>query len=195
MNKFELAKYIAEKYSGTVSPMKLQKLLYYCYAWQLVAGKKYFDASFQAWKYGPVDPDIFYEFKSFSSNPIVVEEAPLIQEQLIDFVLDSYAVYSAIELSKTTHEEEPWKMHKSTGGLIPDEALIDYYSQQAFAKNFPIEEGKTYYPPKTSAHYAFTFDMDKEYVPEFSSIHEYLDSFSTEKARLSQMLSDYGIQS
>lgn len=194
MNKFELAKYIAGKYPSSVSPMKLQKLMYYCYAWQLVAKKKFFEATFEAWPHGPVDPEIYDEYKGFGKNPITIADTPQIKETIIDFILDSYSVYSAIELSKTTHEEKPWKMYKSTNEVIPDDTLYNYYSTQAFAKNFPLENSGKYYPPKTSAHYAFTFDMEKEYVPEFSSLKEYLESFDVEHERLSKMLQQYGLK-
>lgn len=194
MDKFQLAKYIASKYHGTVSPMKLQKLMYYCYAWQLVANVKLFDAHFEAWPHGPVDPDIYKEYKSFGRDPITVSDVPQLNESLIDFILDSYSVYSAIELSKTTHLEQPWKNYNGNGELIPDEVLIAFYSKQVFAKNFPLKKGKKYYPPKTSTHYAFTFDMEKEYVPEFKSIKEYLSNFAAENLRLSGMLKQYGLK-
>jgi len=184
MDKFQLAKYITSKYPNQVTPMKLQKLMYYCYAWQLVANDKKFDASFEAWPYGPVEPQIYESFKSFGRNPIIADSITTIDEPLIDFILDSYSVFSAVELSKTTHMEQPWKKFKNTGQVIPDEELIDYYGQQVYAKNFPLKDDKKFYPPKTSSHYSFTFDMEKEYVPEFNNIKDYLNSFNTEKERL-----------
>jgi len=194
MDKFKLAKYIAAKYPKQVSPMKLQKLMYYCYVWQLVANEKKFDANFEAWPHGPVEPEIYKEYKDFGRNPVSVSEAPALDEPLLDFIMDSYSVYSAIELSKTTHMESPWKKYKDSGDVIPDNELIAYYSQQVFAKNFPLGEGKTYYPPKTSSHYSFTFDMEKEYVPEFESLEAYLNNFSTEKERLPGVLKEYGLK-
>lgn len=194
VDKFQLAKYIAAKYPGEVSPMKLQKLMYYCYAWQLVAGSKKFDAIFEAWTHGPVEPEIYEEYKSFGRNPVTILKAPVLNEPLLEFILESYAVYSAIELSKTTHLESPWKKYKDIGGVIPDEELIAYYNQQVFAKNFPLEKGKAYYPPKTSGHYSFTFDMEKEYVPEFESLEDYLERFSKEKKRLPGILKEYGLK-
>jgi len=183
MDKFQIAQYIAAKYPGEVTPMKLQKLLYYCYVWQLVAKKKHFDASFEAWSHGPVEPDIYSEYKAFGRNTISVSNTPKLNVPLFDFTLESYAVYSAIELSKTTHLESPWKKYKDTGGVIPDDELFAYYSKHPFAKNFPIEKGKPYYPPKTSSHYSFTFDMEKDYVPVFDSLQEYLNRFKKENER------------
>jgi uncharacterized phage-associated protein len=194
MDKFQLAQYIAVKYPGEVSPMKLQKLMYYCYVWQLVANDKKFEANFEAWPHGPVEPEIYESYKKFGRKPITTDTKPAINEPLIDFILDSYAVFSAIELSKTTHMEQPWKKYKDTSNTIPDEELISYYSKQVFAKNFPIGAGKTYYPPKTSSHYSFTFDMEKEYVPEFESLEAYLNNFSKEKKRLPGVLKEYGLK-
>jgi len=194
MNKFKLATYITGKYPGEVTPMKLQKLMYYCYVWQLFAKEKKFDASFEAWKHGPVEPEIYNEYKEYGRKPIKSENSSNTIDPLIDFILDSYAVYSAIELSKTTHLETPWKKYKGTGEIIPDEELIDYYSKQVFAKNFPLGNSPVYFPPKTSGHYSFTFDMEKEYVPEFDSLNDYLKLFSEEKERLPGVLKQYGLK-
>ncbi len=194
MNKFKLATYITGKYPGEVTPMKLQKLLYYCYVWQLVADDKKFDATFEAWKHGPVEPEIYNEYRKYGRKPIKGENSEDSIDPMLDFILESYAVYSAIELSKTTHLESPWKKYKDTGEVIPDVELIAYYSQQVFAKNFPLGESKSYYPPKTSSHYSFTFDMEKEYVPEFESLDEYLKLFSKEKERLPGVLKEYGLK-
>ncbi len=191
VNKFQIAEYIVSKYQGTVSPLKLQKLMYYCYAWQLVAKKKLFDAHFEAWPYGPVEPDIYKKYKSFGKKPIVATETVELNVPLLDFILDSYSVYSAIELYKTTHLEEPWKSCQKKGGHIPDGIMYNFYSKQAFAKNFPIKKGNKYYPPKTYSHYAFTFDMEKEYVPVFKDIKEYLYSFDFEHKNLAEVLNKY----
>jgi len=190
MNKFKLATYITGKYPGEITPMKLQKLLYYCYVWQLVAKDKKFDATFEAWTHGPVEPEIYNEYKIYGRKPIKGENGSHTIDPLIDFILESYAVYSAIELSKTTHLETPWKKYKDTGEVIPDEELSDYYSNQIFAKNFPLGSNPVYYPPKTSGHYSFTFDMEKGYVPEFKSLDDYIENFSKEKERLKSLKKD-----
>jgi uncharacterized phage-associated protein len=184
MNKFELANYIIAKYSGEITPLKLQKLMYYCYVWQLVSGDKRFDASFEAWPHGPVEPDVYHKYKEFGSDFIPAGPLVPLEEPLLDFILDSYGVFSARELSKTTHLEAPWRKNKDNSSAIPDHELLAYYSKQVFAKNFPLAPGKTFYPPKTSSHYSFTFDMEKGYVPEFKSLDDYLSMFSAEKERL-----------
>ena len=189
MDKFTLSTYIVQNYEGT-TPMKLQKLLYYCYVWQLVAGEKSFEADFEAWEHGPVEPEIYHKYKIFGRNPIIdnthVSCKPTPE---VRFILDSYAVFSAIELSKTTHLENPWKKYIKDGARIPDQELIGYYQKQPFAWNFPLKNkaSKKYYPPKTASHYAFTFDMEKDYVPEFSSIDEFLEGANIAKKKLKEI--------
>jgi uncharacterized phage-associated protein len=146
MNKFTLSNYIAGKYPGEVTPMKLQKLLYYCYVWQLVAKEKKFDATFEAWTHGPVEPDIYKAYKKYGRNPIEGEPVSIASDPLLDFIMESYAVYSAIELSKTTHMEKPWKKYKESGDVIPDDELVEYYNKQPFAKNFPIGKRQNILP-------------------------------------------------
>lgn len=195
MDKFKLAEYIAAKYPGEVTPMKLQKLLYYCYAWQLVAKEKQFNAAFEAWEHGPVEPEIYHEYKKFGRKPIEIDGSLLSPSQLIDFILDSYAVYSALELSKTTHFETPWKKYKGTAQVIPDLEFIEFYSKEPFSKNIPLDDKKPYYPPKTSSHYSFTFDMGHDYVPVFECLQEYLDAFEIEDKRLADIMErHYGFQ-
>ena len=49
-----------------VSPMKLQKLLYFANKRYLKdTGSPLFAESFQSWKYGPVLSSIYYEFRSY----------------------------------------------------------------------------------------------------------------------------------
>src|SRR5680860_1484667 len=104
-----LASYILHKYKGEVTPMKLQKLLYYVKVWTLVAGKKIIPSyqGFYAWKYGPVNPGIYHDYKHFKSDNIgetsTHSNLEKDDKELIDFILDSYGCYNAITLSKTTH--------------------------------------------------------------------------------------------
>ena len=191
MNKFELAEYIIGKFPGEVTPMKLQKLAYYCYVWQLVAEENLFTAHFKAWEYGPVDEELYHKYKKYGKSAIQ-NESPVISKKpvhpVIDFILDSYAVYSAIELSKTSHMEKPWKLYKNSFEPIPDKTLKEFYSKQPFSWNFPLTEDKPFYPPKTASHFAFTFDMDKDYVPVFDNLDEYVNAFGSGKQKFNEIM-------
>lgn len=54
-----------------LTPMKLLKLVYIAHGWHLaVSGLPLFPEPVQAWKYGPVVPSLFHEFKVFGGQPI-----------------------------------------------------------------------------------------------------------------------------
>jgi uncharacterized phage-associated protein len=104
--------------------IKLQKLLYYCYAWFLVKtknSKELFSNSIEAWKYGPVVPEIYHFYKSFGSDSLRIEEDKVDlsfekrkvefskeEEEIISDVFFTYASKSAMELVHLTHREAPW---------------------------------------------------------------------------------------
>ncbi|PJC38576.1 hypothetical protein CO044_04190 [Candidatus Peregrinibacteria bacterium CG_4_9_14_0_2_um_filter_38_9] len=48
----------------TITPLKMQKLLYYVYVWVLIKkGNCMFDEKFQAWPRGPVLPSLYKKLK------------------------------------------------------------------------------------------------------------------------------------
>lgn len=54
-----------------VSPMKLQKLMFFITClYQRNTGRRLLTESFQPWRYGPVCRAVYGEFKSFGGNPI-----------------------------------------------------------------------------------------------------------------------------
>lgn len=177
-----IAAYILNKYEGQITPMKLQKLLYYVHAWSLVAGKQIICSKdgFYAWKHGPVNPEVYHTYKGYKNQPITetpsYEPLNKYEQELADFILESYDAYNAVTLSKTTHIEDPWIKNKDTGGFISDDEMTSFYQNESFAKNFPLYSGTKYYPPKTISHYAYVFDMEKGDAAaevEFDSIEEY----------------------
>ena len=64
--------YLNQK-GDSVSPKKLQKLLYYIEAWHLVhIGVPLIDEEFQAWVHGPVLPSLYHQLKEFGFNDLKV---------------------------------------------------------------------------------------------------------------------------
>ena len=54
-----------------ITPLKLQKLLYFFYRDYLIAtGKPLFAYRFEPWEYGPVIAEVYYVFKHFGATPI-----------------------------------------------------------------------------------------------------------------------------
>jgi uncharacterized phage-associated protein len=111
------------KLSG-LSPMKLQKLMYYAQAWHLkVKGAPLLDDNFARWKFGPVIPSIYHEFKDFGYRDIStmattlsedgagfkmhvpkVPEDDLSTWALVDAIISRYGSLGAQALSARTHQ-------------------------------------------------------------------------------------------
>jgi uncharacterized phage-associated protein len=126
---------------GTISPMKLQKLVYYAHAWSLALyDKPLVSERLEAWEFGPVWPSLYHEFKRFGNSPIMrlaveIDEDlneinPRVRDDdetakgLITKVWDLFGDLSAVQLSNMSHaENEPWvQVPKKRPGLaIPDE--------------------------------------------------------------------------
>lgn len=136
----------------SVSPMKLQKLLYYCHADFLVmTGRPLVRQEFEAWEFGPVIPSLFHEFKSFEAkpiecrafifNPVTCNRELALPGNLGDYapvVRSTFEIYSrctASALSNMSHSESgPWAetlRRFSRGSLrgrcIDNEVILRYH--------------------------------------------------------------------
>ena len=109
---FDVAKYILER-QGSMTTMKLQKLVYYSQAWSVVWDEKpLFAEEIQAWASGPVVRELYDEHKGMfqissleNGNAEKLEPA---EKETIDAVLQAYGDKSAQWLSDLTHMEKPW---------------------------------------------------------------------------------------
>lgn len=109
---FDVAKYILEK-QGTMTTMKLQKLVYYCQAWAVVwDSKPIFNQKIQAWASGPVVPELYENHKGkYQISTLTKGDVGNLQpyeRETIDAVLKTYGDKSAQWLSDLTHMEKPW---------------------------------------------------------------------------------------
>jgi uncharacterized phage-associated protein len=110
----------AEEEPELLSPMRLQKLLYYAQGWSLVErGAPMFSERIEAWAHGPVVPEVFRAFRDQGSRPIESSEGSSDnltdeQRQFIERVWEAYKPFSAISLSDMTHEEAPWKQARGS---------------------------------------------------------------------------------
>ncbi|WP_431265520.1 Panacea domain-containing protein [Roseateles chitinivorans] len=138
---FDVAKYITER-TGEVSAMKLQKLMFYAQAWNLVWEEApLLDEDFQAWANGPVLPSLYQKhrgmFKVDATLFPTADSARLSQEERgnIDRVLAFYGDKTAQWLSNLTHQEDPWKKARGdtpvgdpSTTVISQGAMHEYYS-------------------------------------------------------------------
>jgi uncharacterized phage-associated protein len=119
-----------------ISNLKLQKILYFAQAANVCLNDALlFDDKIEAWKYGPVVPTVYRQYKSFNNLPITkIEEAePSIEAELREFLdntWDVFGKYSAGQLVELTHQHKPWKeAFESDDNVIEPEALKEYYSE------------------------------------------------------------------
>lgn len=142
---FNVADWFLSKQSMT--PKKLQKLVYYAYAWYLTLvnegdndlNAKLFESRVEAWVHGPVFPELYKKYKRYSGETIPMYEGELIEfnEDALDIlsqVLDVYGGYTGNQLESITHQESPWVEARGNCGTydvctneITDLSIFRYY--------------------------------------------------------------------
>lgn len=138
-NVFDVAAYILKK-QGSITAMKLQKLVYYSQAWSLVWDEEpLFNEEIQAWKNGPVVPELYkahagqFRIESLprgDANNLTGKE-----KETVDSVLETYGDKTSQWLSDLTHMEDPWMNAReglpadsSSQKEITHASMAEYYS-------------------------------------------------------------------
>lgn len=126
-----------------ITPMKLQKLLYFCHSDFLTLTRTpLLLQDFEAWDYGPVIPCIYAEFKDFSKSPITkrafkfdpvrAERTPAtcsVANADLDIIREHFEFYkraSASSLSDLSHAKQgPWDIARRMfdAGRNPDRRI------------------------------------------------------------------------
>jgi uncharacterized phage-associated protein len=150
---------LAKNDGKQLSPMQLQKLVYFAYGWYLaITSKRLLDERVEAWQWGPVIPSLYSEFKHFGSGPITeLAMEAILEDRTISFrpyrvrsdnpaedalamsvirkIWEIYGRFSASQLSSMTHAEgSPWSVtpEKDVRGTdISDEVIKRYFEQLA----------------------------------------------------------------
>lgn len=143
----------AEKDGVAIDTLKLLKLVYIFFGWSSAFLDRYiFEDSIQAWKYGPVIPPLYHEFKHFGKDPIEEGfrasifdpfdednplEKPIIGDnkdkelfQTLDIIWNVYKDAPANHLVAMTHERgTPWweTYDGSRDKEIPKSRIYRYY--------------------------------------------------------------------
>ncbi|WP_276716695.1 Panacea domain-containing protein [Pseudooceanicola nitratireducens] len=131
---------VAKARGISLTPMQLMKLVYISYGWYLaMKGKRLFSDRIEAWKYGPVIPNLYQVTKRFGSNVVpadLVANGPISNEEMRSFyesIVENYGKFSGIALSNLTHRQgTPWQrvFQPDVMGIeIPDELIREHYQQ------------------------------------------------------------------
>ena len=134
----DIAEYILERF-GPMSAWKLQKLVYYSQAWNLVwYDAPLFSERIEAWANGPVVRDLYKQHRGEFIVETVRGDANTlsgIEQSTVETVFGHYGRHTAHYLSQLTHLEMPWinaragvpEGVRSTNEITPD-AMHEYYS-------------------------------------------------------------------
>jgi len=107
------------KIAEEITPLALQKILYYVQAiYMVLYDKELFEEDCQAWAHGPVYRNVYEAFKSFRYNPIEdvrfslfgnrFNELNIKERKVVETVVESFGLYSGKTLERITHTERPW---------------------------------------------------------------------------------------
>ena len=140
-NVIQVAEYILSA-KGYITPMKLQKLVYYSQAWHLAwTEQPLFSEKIEAWRDGPVAPKLFELHKGhFKMEPGFfakkarrrsVTQLSADEKDVIDRVLAYYGERDPHWLSQLTHLEPPWKQARKRAGIIDGENSSEEISHQS----------------------------------------------------------------
>jgi uncharacterized phage-associated protein len=125
-----------------VDPMSLQKLLYYAQAFRLAQhGEPLFANGFQAWRDGPVLPQVWRHYRENSVpfiQPLKGDLKTAIDPELEGGLRDTVGFFSRMTpfwLSDATHNENPWiearrsfDEHEASAVPIPEDRIREYYA-------------------------------------------------------------------
>ena len=111
---------LAKSKGKGLTPLQLMKMVYIAYGFHLASTgrRRLFEDDIEAWKYGPVVPNLYHETKSFGRTEISYEHGddfPFYhpdEKTLLSRIVDVYGAYPGTALSNLTHRE-------GTHGSVP----------------------------------------------------------------------------
>lgn len=131
---------IAKRLGKQLTPLQLMKLTYIAHGWSLGLGRgDLFGDRIEAWKYGPVIPDLYHATKHFGRSPIPFDkiegEVPVSRddEAFLTDILEKYGHLTGTSLSALTHKSgTPWDcvyQDNVFGIEIPDHLISAHYQK------------------------------------------------------------------
>lgn len=142
-----------------INNLKLQKLLYYFYAKNLVENKEnIFDEKFEKWQYGPVLPSVYHSYKQFDGFDISEvpkhfrfndykdgfesyqfneKNLPENLRETIDGFVNNLSKFSPFDLVGRTHRHDEWKNSEQLINMgiknleYNDEATREYFTSNS----------------------------------------------------------------
>ena len=136
-----------------ITPLRLQKLLYYVQGWSWgYTAQPMFADSLKAWPHGPVVVRVYERYKGAEASPLRASgkrawsSLTVRERELIEGVWEAHKQYSASALREKTHREPPWM--EARRGLPSDSKRATsisnevmkafFFRQRQLLKNDPV---------------------------------------------------------
>lgn len=137
----------AARQEPDVTPLKLQKLLYFAQANYLAStDERLFDENLEAFRHGPVVYKTYQRYMNINQILVAREVSPAIEtarvpedvEHFLKSIWDKYKDYSAGQLRNLTHLQDPWLHNYEEGSyrtVISDDELRAYFRHKVPASD------------------------------------------------------------
>ncbi|ORM64547.1 hypothetical protein PRCB_16615 [Pantoea rodasii] len=133
-----------------LTPMKVQKLLFYTQSWflKLYGNTPIIDDSFARWRHGPVITSLYHDLKNYGYTPVMnkitravpspdgngirlitpeVDPNDKTATELIDRITEVYGKFSGTQLSAMTHAPgTAWSLRGGDGSIINFDEMANY---------------------------------------------------------------------
>lgn len=128
--------YCKKNYDSYISNLRLQKILYYIQGEYVgTYHEPLYDNHIEAWTYGPVVPDAYYNYNSYGAdkikgfNDIDFSIFTDREKQLMNRVIERYKEGNIWSIVAQTHDESPWKLNYAeyANNEIPIEDLEEWF--------------------------------------------------------------------
>ena len=143
---FEVADWFLAN-ATSVDNKKLQKLCYYAYAWFIALNndgnkitERLYDARFEAWVHGAVEPNLYAKYKGFGAGiiPATADNSEVFSPAELDVlqqVNEVYGAFSGNQLESICHQESPWqnargslRANEPSHAVISDKDIFNCYA-------------------------------------------------------------------
>lgn len=143
----------AQEEGSCITPMQVLKLVYIAHGWHLgLYQKPLIGEAAQAWKYGPVVPSVYHDFKHYGKDNIDRQKTIFVDGQLIvptvtdpqakkflTSVWNAYKHLDGWQLSAITHQPKtPWSItwekcggDHFAGHPIAESLIAEHYAELA----------------------------------------------------------------
>lgn len=142
---FDAAKHLCKESGWQLTNLQLQKLIYLAHMFHLGLFKSpLIEEHFEAWNYGPVQPDLYHKAKVYGSDPVenIFRSASDLDENsteamMLDKVLGDLSAHTPARLVALTHwDKGAWAKHyepNTFGCYIPNSDIAIEYRDRVHA--------------------------------------------------------------